>query len=206
MWVLRSSEYVFNVVIASSSGNYWVTVTGKSDLIVVVCHGIEVGSVQRILRVENLTVRDGNKRIQWQGPHPPQDQAQGRNLLPSVLNPCALYTNGVGWKEGMELCWKWNCWDAWDPSLCILLMHLGCTLPALRMNVVSTKWKHIMIIARRIPRMSHHCDPHHPSFKPHAIPLGVMEAKMAPFFAISRSVRLFSIERNGEYNISSYWH
>ena len=73
----------------------------------------------------------------------------------------------------MELCWEWNCWDAWDPSLCILLMHLGCTLPALSMNVVSTKWKHIMIIARRIPRMSHHCDPHHPSFKPHAIPLGV---------------------------------
>ncbi len=65
MWVLRSSEYVFNLVIASSSGNYGVAGGGKSDLIVDVCHGIEVGSVQRILRIENLTVRDGNKRIQW---------------------------------------------------------------------------------------------------------------------------------------------
>ena len=113
MWVLRSSEYVFNLVIASSSGNYGVTETGKSNLIVDVCHRIEVGSVQRILRIENLTVRDGNKRIQWQGPHPPRDQAQGRNLLPSVLNPCALYTNGIGWKEGMELCWEWNCSVKW---------------------------------------------------------------------------------------------
>ena len=113
MWVLRSSEYVFNLVIASSSGNYGVTGTGKSNLIVDVCHGIEVGSVQRILRVENLTVRDGNKRIQWQGPHPPRDQAQGRNLLPSVLNPCDLQKDGIGWKEGMELCWEWNCYVKW---------------------------------------------------------------------------------------------
>ena len=113
MWVLRSSEYVFNLVIASSSGNYGVTGGGKSDLIVDVCHGIEVGSVQRILRVENLTVKDRDKRIQWQGPHPPRDQAQGRNLLPSVLNPCDLQKDGIGWKEGMELCWEWNCYVRW---------------------------------------------------------------------------------------------
>ena len=62
---MRSSEYVFNLVIASSSGNYGVIGSEKSNLIVDVCHRIKVGSVQRILRIENLTVRDGNKRIQW---------------------------------------------------------------------------------------------------------------------------------------------